>query len=63
MRTGQALPYLRQARKVGILVVEGQRPSEADALNGNDVVLHLRHHGINAVKYRATGEDDEIAAC
>ena len=43
--------------------MEGQRPSEADALNGNDAVLHLRHHGINAVKYRATGEDDEIAAC
>jgi nucleotide-binding universal stress UspA family protein len=24
-------------------------------------VLHLRHHGINAVKYRAIAEEDEIA--
>lgn len=24
-------------------------------------MLHLRHHGINAVKYRAIAEEDEIA--
>jgi nucleotide-binding universal stress UspA family protein len=57
----ESLPYLRLARKVGVLVVEGENPTEADALKGNDAVLHLRHHGINAVKYRAIGEEDEIA--
>jgi nucleotide-binding universal stress UspA family protein len=57
----ESLPYLQQARKVGILVVEGEHATEADALKANDAVLHLRHHGINAVKYRAIGEDDEIA--
>ena len=57
----ESLPYLHQARKVGVLVVEGEHPTEADALKGNEAVHHLRHHGINAVKYRAIGEDDEIA--
>jgi nucleotide-binding universal stress UspA family protein len=57
----ESLPYLHQARKVGVLVVEGEHPAEADALKGNDAVHHLRHHNINAVKYRAIGEDDEIA--
>ena len=57
----ESLPYLHLARKVGVLVVEGEDPTEADSLKGNDAVLHLRHHGINAVKYRAIGEEDEIA--
>jgi nucleotide-binding universal stress UspA family protein len=57
----ESFPYLHQARKVGVLVVEGRHPTEADALMGNDAVNHLRHHGINAVKYRAVGQEDEIA--
>ena len=57
----ESLPYLHLARKVGVLVVEGENPTEADSLKGNDAVLHLRHHGINAVKCRAIGEEDEIA--
>ncbi|HEY8335831.1 MAG TPA: universal stress protein [Tardiphaga sp.] len=56
----ESLPYLRQASKVGILVIEGESKSEADPLKGNDAVLHLRHHGINAVKYRAIAEEDEV---
>ncbi|MGZ5876874.1 MAG: universal stress protein [Bradyrhizobium sp.] len=57
----ESLPYLHQAKKVGVLVVEGEHPTEADALRGNYAVQHLRHHGIDAVRYRATGEEDEIA--
>jgi nucleotide-binding universal stress UspA family protein len=57
----ESLPYLHQAKKVGVLVVEGEHPTEADALKGNEAVQHLRHHGINAVKYRSIGEEDEIA--
>jgi hypothetical protein len=57
----ESLPYLHQAKKVGVLVVEAEHPTEADVLKGNDAVLHLWHHGINAVKYRAIGEEDEIA--
>jgi hypothetical protein len=41
--------------------VQGEHPTEADALKGNDAVQHLRHHGIDAAKYRATGVEDEIA--
>jgi nucleotide-binding universal stress UspA family protein len=57
----EALPYLHQASKVGVLVVEGEHQTDTDALKGNDAVLHLRHHGIGAVKYRAVGEEDETA--
>jgi nucleotide-binding universal stress UspA family protein len=57
----ESFPYLHQARKVGVLVVESSHPTEADALMGNDAVHHLRHHGINAIKYRAVGQEDEIA--
>jgi nucleotide-binding universal stress UspA family protein len=57
----ESFPYLHQARKVGVLVVENRHPTEAEALMGNDAVHHLRHHGINAVKYRAVGQEDEIA--
>lgn len=57
----ESFPYLHQARKVGVVVVEGRHPTEADALMGNDAVHHLRHHGINAIKYRAVGQEDEIA--
>ena len=57
----ESLPYLHQAKKVAVVVVTGPQPTEADALRGNDAVQHLRHHGINAVKYRVTGEEDETA--
>jgi nucleotide-binding universal stress UspA family protein len=57
----ESLPYLHQARKVAVLVVEGWHPTEADTLLGTDAVLHLRHHGINAVKYRAVCQEDEVA--
>jgi nucleotide-binding universal stress UspA family protein len=57
----ESFPYLHQARKVGVVVVEGRHPTEAEALMGNDAVHHLRHHGINAIKYRAVGQEDEIA--
>jgi nucleotide-binding universal stress UspA family protein len=57
----ESLPFLRQASKVGVLVVEGEHPSKTDNWKANDAVLHLRHHGINAVKYRAVGEEDETA--
>jgi nucleotide-binding universal stress UspA family protein len=57
----EARPYLHRAKKVAVLVVESEHPGEADALKANEAVLHLRHHGIDAMKYRAAGEDDEIA--
>ncbi len=56
-----SLPFLHQASKVGVLVVESEHQTKTDALNANDAVLHLRHHGINAIKYRAVGEEDETA--
>ena len=46
---------------VSVFVVESEFATQADPLKANDAVLHLRHHGINAVKYRAIGEEDETA--
>jgi nucleotide-binding universal stress UspA family protein len=40
--------------------VEGEHQI-TDALKANDAVPHLRHHGIDAVKYRAIGEEDDTA--
>jgi nucleotide-binding universal stress UspA family protein len=57
----ESLPFLHRASKVGVLVVEGEHQTKTDALKANDAVLHLRHHGINAIKYRAVGEEDETA--
>jgi len=48
-------------KKVPVLAVEAEHAREADALKANDAVIHLRHHGIDAMKYRAVGEDDEVA--
>jgi nucleotide-binding universal stress UspA family protein len=57
----EALPYLHRAKKVTVLAVEAEHAREADTLKANDAVIHLRHHGIDAVKYRSIGEEDEIA--
>jgi nucleotide-binding universal stress UspA family protein len=57
----EALPYLRQASRVRVLVMHPESWTQADPLRGNDAVLHLRYHGINAVKYHAVAEEDEIA--
>lgn len=57
----EALPLLQVAKKVGVLVVEGERQTRADPLKASDAVQHLRHHGVDAVKYRAVGEEDDTA--
>jgi nucleotide-binding universal stress UspA family protein len=58
----ESLPYLQRADKAGVLVVEQtEHPTEADALMGIDAVLHLKHHGVNAVKRRSFAIEDEVA--
>ncbi|WFU58379.1 universal stress protein [Bradyrhizobium pachyrhizi] len=57
----ESLSCLQRARNVWLLVVEYERPAQTDTPRSNDAAQHLRHHGIDAVKYRAVGEDDEIA--
>jgi nucleotide-binding universal stress UspA family protein len=57
----EAFPLLHAAQRVGVLVVEGERQTRTDPLKANDAVRHLRHHGIDAVKYRAVGEEDDTA--
>jgi len=57
----EALLYLHRASKVGVLVVEGEQQTRTDPLKANDAVQHLRYHGVDAVKYRAVGEEDDTA--
>jgi nucleotide-binding universal stress UspA family protein len=50
---GEALPYLRKAREVTILVVEEGAEVEEEATLGGRLKEHLRHHGVNAILHHA----------
>jgi nucleotide-binding universal stress UspA family protein len=54
----EALPYLRKATTVSIVVVDETAPVEEQALLGNDLLGHLQHHGIGAKIHRVTKDDD-----
>ena len=47
----EALPYLREAKEVAVVVVEEEPGVTAE--RGKDAVSHLRHHGINAALHHA----------
>jgi nucleotide-binding universal stress UspA family protein len=44
----EALPYLRKAETVSIVIVDDGEPVEEQATLGKDLVEHLLHHGIGA---------------
>jgi nucleotide-binding universal stress UspA family protein len=44
----EAMPYLHKAKKVTVVVVDDEPPTEARALLGNEAANHLKHHGIDA---------------
>jgi nucleotide-binding universal stress UspA family protein len=44
----EALPYLRKAELVSIVIVDEGRPAEENATLGPDLLAHLLHHGIDA---------------
>jgi nucleotide-binding universal stress UspA family protein len=48
----EALPYLRKAETVSIVIVDEREPVESEAALGKDIVEHLRHHGIGAKVHR-----------
>lgn len=44
----EALPYLRKAETVSVVVVDDSEPVEVQANEGKDLIEHLLHHGIGA---------------
>lgn len=48
----EALPYLRKAEVVNIVIVNDSAPVEEQATIGQDLVEHLLHHGIGAKIHR-----------
>jgi nucleotide-binding universal stress UspA family protein len=50
----EALPYLRKADVVSIVIVDDGEPVEDQAALGEDLVEHLLHHGIGATVHRVT---------
>jgi nucleotide-binding universal stress UspA family protein len=48
----EALPYLRKAEIVSIVIVDDDEPAEDRATVGQDLVEHLLHHGIGAMVHR-----------
>jgi nucleotide-binding universal stress UspA family protein len=51
---GEALPYLRKATTVSVVVVDDSPPVEEQALIGKKLVEHLRHHGIGSELHHVT---------
>jgi nucleotide-binding universal stress UspA family protein len=48
----EALPYLRKAATVSVVIVDDDEPVEDQATLGEDLVEHLQHHGIGATIHR-----------
>jgi nucleotide-binding universal stress UspA family protein len=42
----EAMPYLRKAEKVSVIVVDDDEPVESQAVIGRDLIEHLLHHGV-----------------
>jgi nucleotide-binding universal stress UspA family protein len=48
----EALPYLRKAETVSIVIVDDSAPVEERATLGTDLAEHLLHHGIGSTVHR-----------
>ena len=58
----EAIPYLKLARRVTVLVVVRDLDAEDEALLGTDAVGHLKHHGIEANLQQVKDEKDNVGA-
>lgn len=58
----EAMPYLHRAKNVSIVTVVEDQDIEHEALLGEDAVLHLAHHGIQAALRHIPVENRDVAA-
>jgi nucleotide-binding universal stress UspA family protein len=59
--TSEALPYLRKAETVSIVIVDDGEPVEEQATLGKNLVEHLLHHGIGAAVHHVI-KDEQIGS-
>jgi nucleotide-binding universal stress UspA family protein len=58
----ESMPYLHRAKDVSVLSVVEDQDIEQDAVLGEDAVLHLAHHGIQATLLHVPVENRDVAA-
>ena len=58
----EAMPYLHRAKHVSVVSVVEDHDIEQEAVLGEDAVLHLAHHGINAALRHVPMKDRDVAA-
>jgi nucleotide-binding universal stress UspA family protein len=58
----EAMPYLRKAQKVTVVVVDDEPPVERNAVEGLSAVDHLKQHDVNAVLDHARARKGDIGA-
>jgi nucleotide-binding universal stress UspA family protein len=56
----EAMPYLRQAKTIMVVVADEERPTETQALIGKDAIHHLHHHGIEARLRRVLDRQHDV---
>jgi nucleotide-binding universal stress UspA family protein len=58
----EAMPYLRNAQAVTVIVVDDEPPVEQGAVEGVTAVDHLRQHGLPAVLHHARARNGDVGA-
>ena len=58
---GDALPFLRAAEAVDVIVVTGEKDLP-DIVPGSDIAAHLARHGISVTVNRLAARDGDVAA-
>jgi nucleotide-binding universal stress UspA family protein len=58
----EAMPYLRKARAVSVIVVDDEPPVEGSAVEGVSAVDHLKQHDVDAVLHHARARKGDVGA-
>jgi len=58
----EAMPYLRKAQAVTVIVVDDEPPVEQNALEGVSAVDHLKQHDVSAVLHHARARKGDVGA-